>query len=185
MHFLILCQSKKNPLTKLNKAYLLAGSNMEPRFELIKQAISMVEDEAGRVMQLSSVYESEAWGFRADKKFLNQLILVETPLLPHELLARILTIEEKLGRKRNMTERYQSRLIDIDILYFNNAIIDLPLLTIPHPRLHERRFAIVPLAEIAPQYVHPLLKKTNSELLASVEDSLGVHIFKEKQKDEI
>lgn len=158
---------------------------MEPRFELIKRATSMVEDDAGKVIQLSSVYESEAWGFKADKKFLNQLILIETPLLPNELLARILRIEEKLGRKRNMTERYQSRLIDIDILYFNNAIIDLPELTIPHPRMHERRFAMAPLVEIAPQYVHPLLKKTNSELLATVEDSLGVHIFIEMQKDEI
>jgi 2-amino-4-hydroxy-6-hydroxymethyldihydropteridine diphosphokinase len=145
----------------------------------------MVEDDAGKVIQLSSVYESEAWGFKADKKFLNQLILIETPLLPNELLARILRIEEKLGRKRNMNERYQSRLIDIDILYFNNAIIDLPELTIPHPRMHERRFAMAPLVEIAPQYVHPLLKKTNSELLATVEDSLGVHIFIEMQKDEI
>lgn len=158
---------------------------MEPRFELIKRATSMVEDDAGKVIQLSSVYESEAWGFKADKKFLNQLILIETPLLPNELLARILRIEEKLGRKRNMNERYQSRLIDIDILYFNNAIIDLPELTIPHPRMHERRFAMAPLVEIAPQYVHPLLKKTNSELLATVEDSLGVHIFIEMQKDEI
>jgi 2-amino-4-hydroxy-6-hydroxymethyldihydropteridine diphosphokinase len=172
-------------LTKLNIAYLLAGSNMEPRLDLIRQAIAMIEANIGRVFQLSSVYESEAWGFNTDKKFLNQLILVETPLLPHDLLERILTIEGKLGRKRNMTEGYQSRLIDIDILYFNDAIIDLPALTIPHTRLHERRFAMVPLAEIAPQYIHPLLKKTNSELLASVKDSLGVHIFKEMQKDEI
>jgi 2-amino-4-hydroxy-6-hydroxymethyldihydropteridine diphosphokinase len=172
-------------MTKFNKAYLLTGSNMEPRFDLIKQAVAMIEADAGRVLELSSVYESEAWGFKADKNFLNQLILVETLLSPLDLLKCVLTIEEKLGRKRNMTERYQSRLIDIDILYFNNAIIDLPALTIPHPRIHERRFAMVPLAEIAPQYVHPLLKKTNSELLASNEDSLGVHIFKEMQRDEI
>jgi len=172
-------------MAKLNKAYLLTGSNMEPRFDMIKQAAAMIEADVGKVLQLSSVYESEAWGFKADKKFLNQLILVETPLLPHELLACILKIEEKLGRRRNMTEKYQSRLIDIDILYFNNAVIDMPALTIPHPRLHERRFAMLPLAEIAPQYLHPLLKKTNTELLASVEDSLGVYIFKEMQKDEV
>ncbi|MCB2206760.1 MAG: 2-amino-4-hydroxy-6-hydroxymethyldihydropteridine diphosphokinase [Bacteroidetes bacterium] len=172
-------------MTKLNKAYLLTGSNMEPRFDLIKQAVAMIEVDVGKVLELSSVYESEAWGFKADKNFLNQLILVETLLSPLDLLKRILTIEKKLGRRRNMTERYQSRLIDIDILYFNNSVIDLPELTIPHPRLHVRRFAMVPLAEVAPGYVHPLLEKTNSELLASIEDSLEVNVSKEMQRDEI
>jgi len=175
----------KKTMTRLNKAYLLAGSNMEPRLDLIRQAVAMIHAEVGKVLQMSSVYESEAWGFKADENFLNQLILIETFLSPPELLASILTIEEKLGRTRNIRDGYESRPIDIDILYFTDAVIDMPELTIPHPQLHKRRFALVPLAEIAAEFVHPTLKKTNLDLLASVEDLSEVHVFKEMKEDEI
>lgn len=172
-------------MKKLNKAYLLEGSNMEPRFDLIKLATDMINAEVGRVLQLSSVYESEAWGFKTDQKFLNQALYIETSLLPVELLECILGIEKKLGRSRNTKKGYESRRMDIDILYFNDEIIETPRLTVPHPRLHIRRFALEPLVEIAPDTMHPVLKKTNRELLESLDDPSEVYIFKEMQKDEI
>jgi len=172
-------------MKKLNKAYLLEGSNMEPRFDLIQQATDMINAEVGRVIQLSSVYESEAWGFDSDQKFLNQVLFIETHLVPAELLECILRIEKKLGRIRKAKEGYESRRIDIDILYFNDEIIDTPRLLVPHPRLHLRQFALVPLVEIAPNHLHPVLKKTNRELLECLDDRSEVMVFKEMQKDEI
>lgn len=170
---------------KLHTAYLLTGSNIEPRSDFMGQAVSMINASGGRVLQLSSVYESKAWGFEADQKFLNQALYIETDLLPIELLECIMGIEKKLGRTRNTKAGYESRRMDIDILYFNDDIIETPRLVLPHPRLHIRRFALEPLVEIAPDNMHPVLKKTNRELLESLDDPSEVYIFKEMQKDEI
>ena len=127
------------------------------------------------------MYESEAWGFTTNQKFLNQLVIVKTVLGPIELLKCILKIEKELGRTRRKKGAYTSRNIDIDILYFNDQVINKTELVIPHPRLYKRRFAMEPLVEVAPDYKHPILKKTNKELLESIKDSSEVYKFIEKQ----
>lgn len=172
-------------MTEINKAYLLTGSNLEPRLGFIKRAAEILNEEAGKVIKMSSVYESQVWGFEAEQNFLNQLVLLETSFSPFELLACILSIEEKLGRKRHNKEGYESRVIDIDILYFNNEVINFPDLTIPHPRLHLRRFTLVPLKEIAADYEHPVFGKSNFSLLDSLNDQSEVNVFIEKHKNEL
>ncbi len=172
-------------MAEVNTAFLLLGSNIEPRLEFIHQAVEMLDINVGKICQRSSIYESEAWGFESDQKFLNQLIFIETYLSATELLKHILTIEMQLGRTRNPAERYESRHIDIDILYFNDLTIELSNLIIPHPRLHKRRFALLPLSEVSPAYIHPVLKKTNLELLDCLDDPSEVNIYKNMTHDEI
>ena len=165
---------------KINKAYLLLGSNIEPRLDFITKTINMTETSSGKVIGLSSVYESEPWGFKSDTKFLNCVLSMESELTAEDLLKSILLIEKNMGRTRK-EGGYASRNIDIDILYFNNEAIELPDLIIPHPRLHERRFTLVPLVEIAPDFEHPVLKKTNSALLDCCDDLSEVITFKAMQ----
>jgi len=166
---------------KINKAYLLLGSNIEPRLDFITKAVSMIESELCKVLGLSSVYESKPWGFESDTKFLNCVVFIESELTAKNLLKNILKIEKSMGRTRN-EGGYASRNIDIDILYFNNETIELADLIIPHPRLHERRFTLVPLVEIAPYFEHPVLKKTNSALLDYCDDPSEVIPFKAMQE---
>jgi 2-amino-4-hydroxy-6-hydroxymethyldihydropteridine diphosphokinase len=167
---------------KKHTAYLLTGGNIEPRYDLIRQAAVMIDILAGSLYKCSSVYESEAWGFEADRKFLNQILCIETYLAPVELLECVLEIETKLGRIRNRNGQFESRRMDIDILYFDNEIIDTPRLVVPHPRLHMRRFTLMPLAEIAPDFVHPVLKKTNIELLAALDDHQEVMVLRRDEE---
>lgn len=165
-------------MSEINTAYLLLGSNIEPQLEFINKAVSMLHQEKVSVVKKSSIYESEAWGFKSDNHFLNQLLVVETRFSARELLAHVLQIEKEMGRVRKSDGGYVSRNIDIDILYFNNSIIDEPDLVIPHPRLHRRRFALEPLVEIVPDFEHPILSKTNKELLENLDDQSKVVVFK-------
>jgi 2-amino-4-hydroxy-6-hydroxymethyldihydropteridine diphosphokinase len=152
--------------------FLLLGSNLGDRQLFLKQAIKGIENIA-EIVKTSSVYETEAWGKEGEPDYLNQVILVKTDLLPRAMLKKILDLEKALGRKRN--ERWGSRTIDIDILFFGEMIIDdAPNLVIPHPRLHERRFTLEPLGELANQFVHPVLKKTILQLKNELTDSLIV-----------
>lgn len=152
--------------------FLLLGSNLGDRQLFLKQAIKGIENIA-EIVKTSSVYETEAWGREGEPDYLNQVILVKTDLLPRAMLKKILDLEKALGRKRN--ERWGSRTIDIDILFFGEMIIDdNPNLIIPHPRLHERRFTLEPLGELDNQFVHPVLKKTISQLKNELTDSLIV-----------
>jgi 2-amino-4-hydroxy-6-hydroxymethyldihydropteridine diphosphokinase len=156
----------------MNTAYLLLGGNMGNVRETFCKAIFEIEKRAGKVSAQSSLYKTAAWGLENQPDFLNQALKIETGLSAQELLATALNIEKKLGRIR--LEKYGARMIDIDILLFNDAIINEENLKIPHPLLHERNFALAPLAEIAPNIFHPLFHKNISQLLVECPDRLAV-----------
>ncbi|MBO9561587.1 MAG: 2-amino-4-hydroxy-6-hydroxymethyldihydropteridine diphosphokinase [Niastella sp.] len=156
----------------MNYVYLLIGGNVGDRLHNLQQAVITIGRTCGRVVRQSAVYETAAWGKTDQQSFLNQALLVETNLTAFQLLERVLEAETLLGRVRK--ERYGPRIIDIDILLFNYDEIDEPDLVIPHPELQNRRFALTPLAEIAPGYLHPVLGKTIQTLLAECKDDLEV-----------
>jgi 2-amino-4-hydroxy-6-hydroxymethyldihydropteridine diphosphokinase len=149
-----------------NIIYLALGSNMGDRLANLETAIQSLRPKV-RVLKRSSIYETPPWGFIDQPSFLNMVIKAETSLSPEKLLNFIKILENSLGRKA--TFRNGPRLIDLDILFFDQLIINIPGLTIPHPRLHERGFVLVPLAEIAPDVIHPVLKITMREFLANAE----------------
>lgn len=164
-------------MTRLS--FILLGSNMGDREVILDMAIKEIEKRCGRIVKKSSLYESEPWGFDTDLYFLNQAIAVETNHKPHDLLKELLTIEAELGRKRTENHiGYESRPIDLDIIYIDDLVNEEDDLILPHPRLHLRRFVLVPLCEISPDYVHPILKETNSSLLEKCEDNSEVILFK-------
>ncbi|MBI4647917.1 MAG: 2-amino-4-hydroxy-6-hydroxymethyldihydropteridine diphosphokinase [Bacteroidia bacterium] len=158
---------------KNNYSYLLLGSNLEPRHEWLKEALFAIERQIGDIWRKSSVFESEPWGFSSENYFLNQALYVNTSLSAEQLIDEILKIEDNLGRKRTK-QCYTGRNIDIDIIFYNENIINSEKLTIPHPYMHQRRFALEPVAEIAPLFIHPVLKKTMLQLLDECEDKLNV-----------
>ena len=161
-----------------NKAYLLIGGNVGNMFEHFQQAIELLNLECGKVVQLSSVYETAAWGNIDQPAFLNQALLLETSFSAVALMPKLLSIEEKMGRKR--LSKYGPRLIDIDILLYNDEVHDTAELKTPHPELQNRLFALIPLAEIAAEKMHPVLNKTISQLREECGDELKV-----ERRDEI
>jgi len=155
----------------MHKITILLGSNQGNRKELILKAIQLLETKLGKCKKVSSTYESEAWGFEAETAFLNQVLVFESSLKPEEVLKIGLDTEKKLGRIRN-AEGYTSRTMDIDLLFYDNQIIEEANLQIPHPRLHLRRFTLEPLVEIMPDFIHPKLKKDMRELLEVCTDNV-------------
>lgn len=149
--------------------FLGLGTNLQNREGNLEHAVAGIKKNIGPVLMSSSIYETEPWGFQSDKEFLNMVVKVCTNLTPSGLLGRILMIESLLGRIRGPV-RYSSRLIDIDILLYEDMIVDEESLKIPHPLLHERRFVLVPLCELAPDMMHPVLKKTFADLLEICKD---------------
>jgi len=156
----------------MNDSYLLIGGNEGDRKAGLAKARESIQKIAGPILQQSSIYETAAWGKTDQPDFLNQALLIRTPLDAPDLITALLGIEEAMGRKR--VEKYGPRIIDIDILFFNMAIINTPRLIIPHPEIQNRRFALVPMNEIAPQFRHPKLNLTIHELLAICPDPLDV-----------
>ena len=157
----------------MNIVVLLLGGNQGDRMLLIRKAVEMITGEIGIITRKSSVYESEPWGFDSPNAFYNIVVEVHTGLNPDNLLRRIQHIENRLGRKRQ-SQQYTDRTMDIDILFFNDMVIQQPHLTIPHPAIPERRFTLLPLAEILPGSIHPVLKMTNSEMLRNTTDNTFV-----------
>ena len=153
-------------------AYLLLGSNIGDRAAHLHQAQKTLAATAGDVIAASAFYETAAWGLEDQPAFLNQALAVRTPLDAHALLAACLATEQQAGRERH--QRWAARTLDVDILLYGDAVIQTSTLIVPHLALPARRFALVPLAEIAPQLVHPQLGQTISELLASCPDLLEV-----------
>jgi len=154
--------------------YLALGSNMGNRHANLKAATSNLTPQMA-VKNRSSVYESPPWGFTAQAEFLNQVVMAETYLKPQALLNHLKRLEIALGRVPSFQNG--PRLIDIDILFYDDLVLDTPPLVIPHPRLHERAFVLVPLAEIAPDLVHPALHKPIHKLLDEVDRS-DIKLFK-------
>ena len=160
----------------MKKVYLGLGSNMGDRPELLRGAGRMLGESAGRIIEASPLYATEPVGFDGGGDFLNMVVCIETDLSPSGLMGRILMIESKLGRIRCET-RFSSRTIDIDILLYGSEIIDKESVTIPHPQMHLRKFVLIPLNELAPDLVHPVLCKTIKELLDSCPDAGKVTLF--------
>lgn len=159
----------------MNKAYLIIGGNIGDRLHILSKARQSISDSCGKIIIQSSVYETAAWGKEDQDAFLNQVILIETELSSRDLLRAVLKIEEDLGRKREV--KYGPRIIDIDIIFFNEEEINADGLKIPHPQLQNRRFVLIPLNEIAPKNLHPVLKKSVNQLLEDCPDSLPVNKF--------
>lgn len=151
----------------MNRVYLGLGSNLGSREELLQQAITTIAKQVGSIVSLSAFYETAPWGFDSPHPFLNAVIAVDTPLAPLPLLDATQAIERTLGRTtKSSNGRYSDRPIDIDLLFYNDLVMESQRLTLPHPLLHKRLFVLEPLAEIAPTLYHPLLQRSIAELTA-------------------
>lgn len=164
----------------MNRAFLCLGGNLGNRLENIEKALISIEKKAGNIVQTSPIYETEAWGSKSKNTYLNLCTEIETDLSPQDLIKTLLQIEKEHGRKRT-SNKNSDRTMDIDVLFYNNNIIDKPAIQIPHPRLHLRKFVLKPLSDIAPQLKHPVLKSTVKTLLKNCKDPLTVKEFKDKQ----
>lgn len=152
----------------VHRAYLLLGSNLNDRHAQLQTAERYIQSGAGKIIVQSSVYETSAWGKTDQPAFLNKVIAIDTLLNPFELLEKLLDIELKMGRERK--ERWEARLIDLDILLYDHLVYTDAHLTIPHPGIPTRRFTLIPLNEIAGNEIHPVYNKTIQELLHNCED---------------
>ena len=156
----------------MNKVFLITGGNLGDRGENLQQAAGLIFQRIGKIEKNSKIYETEAWGIKDQPAFYNQVLVIKTNLSAQKVLDSILQIEEEMGRKR--TFKNAARIIDIDILFFNDDIVNEQNLQIPHPHIGDRRFVLLPLNEVAPQMMHPVFKKTISELLSITGDQLKV-----------
>lgn len=155
------------------QAYLLLGSNLGNRYELLQQASEALASCCGSIAAVSPLYETEPWGFTHENDFLNAVVQLHTRLSPDQLLRQTQAIERAMGRF-SKGRQYEARTLDIDILFYDQQIIRTRELIVPHPRLHMRRFTLQPLHDIAPNFFHPVLKQPIADLLANCHDSLPV-----------
>lgn len=157
----------------LRTTYLSLGTNLGKKLDNLQNAVNLIAHKVGRVSKVSSVYKTKSWGFKSDD-FFNICIEVSTNLNPENLLDRVLQIEKELGRIREATDDYKARIIDIDVLLFDDDIIFYNDLKVPHPRMLERKFVLVPLTEIAPNVKHPIVKKTTLMCLHGCDDNTEI-----------
>jgi len=159
----------------MNVAYLLLGSNLGNKEENLRNAVKLLK-KFGKIRKRSAIYETEPWGFSDERNFFNIAVCMETSLNPFELLANILKIEISIGRKRQIRQ-WVAREIDIDIIFYDKLILNEEFLTIPHPHLKNRKFALVPLKEIASGFIHPVFGKSIAELLKECIDDCEVELL--------
>jgi len=152
----------------MSKIYLSIGSNKGNRYSQIKEALNLIREDIGGITSISKIYETKSWGFESEN-FLNLCIAINSKLSPDKLLFSINSIEKKIGRKRD-SQKMKAREIDIDIIFYSNRIVNQKELIIPHPSLELRNFVLVPLNDIASDFIHPILSKSVKELLESSND---------------
>ena len=157
----------------MNTAYILTGGNLGDRLSSLLMAKEYIGRETGNIVSSSSIYETEAWGNNSQPDFYNQVHITTTGLSAEQMMKKILEIEGQMGRVR--AAKNAPRIIDIDILFYNDEIINIPDLIIPHPRMQDRKFVLMPLNEIAANHMHPVLHKTINRLLKECPDQLDVH----------
>jgi 2-amino-4-hydroxy-6-hydroxymethyldihydropteridine diphosphokinase len=161
--------------------YFSLGSNEGDRLNWLVKAAKLIDNQVGKVIQNSSVVESEPWGFKSETTFYNMVISVETELVPHQVLTKILDIEASLGRTRHGNV-YTNRIIDVDILFYNKEQINDEKLIIPHPLMQKRKFVLQPLAEIAADLIHPVLNTSMSELLLMLNEPEPIPIVVDREE---
>lgn len=157
----------------IHAVYIALGTNLGDRLANLRAAIQSMPPEI-TVQEKSHIYETPPWGYEDQPAFLNMVIKAETDLEPEPLLSYLKQLEVELGREQNF--RWGPRLIDLDILFYDELVIDTPPLVIPHPRLHERAFVLVPLKDVAPNLWHPVLRRKISDFLTDI-DTGGIHRF--------
>ncbi|SNS54435.1 2-amino-4-hydroxy-6-hydroxymethyldihydropteridinediphosphokinase [Belliella buryatensis] len=162
-------------LIQKNTVVLIIGGNMGDRVQLIAETTNKLIDRVGSLNKSSSIYETAAWGGNSEGAYLNQVLVLDTSLSPNQLLETIQNIENELGRVRG--EKWGNRTMDIDVLYYNDLVISEEHLKVPHSYLPERKFVLIPLAEILPDQIHPILKLSNRELLTRCQDESSVDIY--------
>lgn len=155
------------------KVYLLLGGNLGDKKQVFEDARKLLDETIGNITLQSAIYETEPWGFESSELFWNQVLEIVTDLSPEDVLRHTQKIELELGRVRK-DKQYDSRIIDIDILFYGEEMIQLPNLVVPHPRIQERKFTLIPLNEIAADLNHPILQKSVGQLLIECHDQLRV-----------
>ncbi|MBQ4914049.1 2-amino-4-hydroxy-6-hydroxymethyldihydropteridine diphosphokinase [Maribacter sp. MMG018] len=166
-------------MTRTTTVYISIGSNLGNKRQNLQHAVFSIEKHIGEITALSPIYNTPSWGFESDD-FFNACVKVESALKPEPLLDKLMLIEKNMGRERKNSDGYESRIIDLDIIYYGYEIINNDNLTIPHPRLQERRFVLKPLADVAPQFYHPIFNKDTRNLLQECRDKSKLTKLKEK-----
>lgn len=174
-----------SPFKKLqqneNNYILIAGSNLGDRQRNIKESIKLLEKYAIRIIRKSKVYCSSPWGYQSSNSFLNQAMEIECSDNPFKLLEKIKAVELEMGRTYDLTAIYSDRNIDIDIILYGYHIINSETLIIPHPKMDQRKFVLEPVCELLPEFIHPVLKKSISQLLSQCADEGKVSVFLDEQ----
>lgn len=159
----------------MNQTYILLGSNQDDPKVNLEIARAFIEAQVGKIRSQSSLYNTEPWGLKSQPVFINQAIIVDTPLNAIDVLSRCLTFQYTMNADKPL--KFGPRIIDVDIIFFNEEIIDTDKLIVPHPRMHERNFVLIPLAEIAGDYLHPIFKKTIRQLQIDCDDTCEVGLY--------
>ncbi len=154
----------------MHKVFLGIGGNIGNKHDNFNKVYHIIKNELGKIIKSSPVYETPPWGFNAKENFWNQVLIIETNLSPEELLQKVTEIESRFGRVRDIG-KYNSREMDIDILYYDDMFMETDNLIIPHPKIHQRKFVLVPLNEIAPDFKHPLFRLTSMQMLENCKDA--------------